>query len=55
MKFSIAKVKFLNWLEIIKAKSPKTVEQYNRHLEKFEIYIKSSDFEVEDIDLDIAE
>lgn len=55
MKFSIAKIKFLNWLEIIKAKSPKTVEQYNRHLEKFEIYMKSSDFEVEDIDLDIAE
>ena len=55
MKFTEAKIKFLNWLEIIKAKSPKTVEQYNRHLEKFEIYMKSWDFEVESIDLDLAE
>lgn len=55
MKFTEAKIKFLNWLEIIKAKSPKTVEQYNRHLEKFEIYMKSWNFEVESIDLDLAE
>lgn len=55
MKFSIAKIKFLNWLEIIKAKSPKTIEQYNRHLEKFEIFLKNSDFDVENIDLDLAE
>lgn len=55
MKFSEAKIKFLNWLEIIKAKSPKTIEQYNRHLEKFEIYMKWNDFSVENIDLELAE
>ncbi|MDD4151746.1 MAG: tyrosine-type recombinase/integrase [Candidatus Gracilibacteria bacterium] len=55
MKFNEAKIKFLNWLEIIKAKSPKTIEQYNRHLEKFEIYMKGNDFLVENIDLELAE
>ena len=31
--------KFLNYLEVIKNKSPKTVEQYDRHLRKFNEYI----------------
>lgn len=55
MKFREARIKFLNWLEIIKAKSPKTIEQYQRHLEKFEVYLNTSDFLVENIDLELAE
>ena len=58
MELHIAKEKFLNWLEVIKNKSPKTVEQYNRHLEKFSKFItdkKGGDFQVEKIDLDTAE
>lgn len=35
MKFILAKDDFLDWLEVRKNKSPKTVEQYARHLEKF--------------------
>lgn len=55
-----AHTKFLNYLEVIKNKSPKTVEQYDRHLKKFNIYIEEKYknieiFKVEDIDLDIAE
>jgi len=52
---------FLNYLEVIKNKSPKTVEQYDRHLNKFESFIidkknKSlNDFLVSEIDLEIAE
>lgn len=55
-----AHLKFLNYLEVIKNKSPKTVEQYDRHLKKFNEYIEeklgqSKDFKVEDITLEIAE
>ncbi len=60
MLFKEAHSKFLNYLEVIKNKSPKTVEQYDRHLKKFNNYIeekyKNIDiFEVENINLDIAE
>lgn len=58
MQFSEAHIKFLNWLELIKNKSPKTVEQYNRHLEKFRIFLHSKkvkDLSVEKIDLTLAE
>ncbi len=52
--------KFLNYLEVIKNKSPRTVEQYDRHLNKFNEYIKekinnNEKFKVEDISLDIVE
>lgn len=55
-----AHLKFLNYLEVIKNKSQKTVEQYNRHLEKLEEYLEeklwnSKNFKVEDITLEIAE
>lgn len=60
MKFSQAYEKFLNWLEVIKNKSQKTVEQYDRHLRYFSLYLNEKiwnidDFEVEKIDLDLAE
>lgn len=60
MLFTEAFKKFLNWLEVIKNKSPNTLEQYNRHLLKFEDYINNkgidiSKFKVEKINLDIAE
>jgi len=67
MLFLQAYDKFLNWLEVIKNKSPKTVEQYNRHLKYFQIYVtwlieswklnlkNINDFDVSMIDLDFAE
>lgn len=58
MLFEQAHEKFLNWLEVIKNKSPKTVEQYQRHLKKFQEYIDTKlkkDLKIEEIDLDIAE
>jgi len=61
MLFKEAHKKFLNYLEVIKNKSPRTVEQYDRHLNKFESFIidninkKLDTFKVEDIDLQIAE
>ena len=58
MLFTQTHKDFLNWLEVIKNKSPKTIEQYNRHLEKFENYILIKNLgvlEVEKITLDIAE
>lgn len=60
MLFKEAHNKFLNYLEVIKNKSPRTVEQYDRHLKKFNEYIKekikdNESFKVEDISLDIAE
>jgi len=52
--------KFLNYLEVIKNKSPKTVEQYDRHLRKFNEYIEEkyknlNSFDMWDLSLDIAE
>lgn len=60
MLFPQAHEKFLNWLEVIKNKSEKTVEQYMRHLTKFSEYLEdknidSFNFNVSDITLDIAE
>jgi len=61
MLFTEAHKSFLNYLEVIKNKSPKTVEQYNRHLNKFESFIIESlnkdikKFNVENIILEIAE
>jgi len=59
MLFSVAKEKFLNWLEVIKNRSQKTVEQYDRHLRKFEDFLqekqKINDIEIGKINLDLAE
>jgi len=67
MKFLQAYDKFLNWLEVIKNKSSKTIEQYDRHLKYFKKYIEKlielkqlkikniDDFQVENIDLDLSE
>ncbi len=60
MKFIDSHEKFLDYLEVIKNKSPKTVEQYDRHLRKFAEYLEeknidSYNFEVESITLEIAE
>lgn len=61
MLFTEAHKNFLNYLEVIKNKSIKTVEQYDRHLNKFEDFIIEwlnidiKKFKVEDIVLDIAE
>jgi len=60
MKFQEARENFLDWLEVIKNKSPKTIEQYSRHLEKFSEYLEdknidSYDFKVQDLTLKIAE
>lgn len=61
MYFKEAHNKFLNYLEVIKNKSPRTVEQYDRHLRKFDEFIiewlkkDSKKFNVSDIVLDIAE
>lgn len=60
MNFSEAKDDFLNWLEVIKNKSQKTVEQYARHLQKFSEYLEDKNidsfaFTVEKIDLKLAE
>ncbi|MDP2091236.1 MAG: tyrosine-type recombinase/integrase [Candidatus Gracilibacteria bacterium] len=61
MLFTEAHTNFLNYLEVIKNKSPKTVEQYDRHLRKFESFIIEGlkadikKFNVEEIVLNIAE
>lgn len=60
MKFQEAREDFLNWLEAIKNKSPKTIEQYARHLEKFSEYLEDKNidsftFGVSDITLKLAE
>ena len=60
MLFKEAHLKFLNYLEVIKNKSPKTIEQYNRHLEKFQSFLIESKknidkFKVSDINLELAE
>jgi len=47
MLFTQAHLKFLNYLEVIKNKSQKTIEQYDRHLRKY------TDFIIEKSDLDL--
>lgn len=57
MQFKKAHTDFLSWLEFDKYKSQKTVEQYNRHLNKFReflIYKNIKDFEVEDLNIKLA-
>lgn len=59
MLFKEAHKNFLNYLEVIKNKSQKTVEQYDRHLNKFQEYLNEKhskdDIDVSKIDLDKAE
>lgn len=60
MKFHKAHTDFLNYLEVIKNKSEKTVEQYDRHLNRFSEYLEdknidSYNFKVKDISLDLTE
>ena len=45
MKFQDAKIEFLDWLEVIKNRSEKTVEQYSRHLEKFSEYLEEKNID----------
>jgi len=60
MNFTEAHEKFLDYLEVIKNQSPRTVEQYDRHLRKFGEYLEdknidSYNYNVEKIDLNIAD
>ena len=60
MLYQKAHTDFLDWLEVIKNKSPKTVEQYDRHLRKFSEYLEDKNidsykFTIFDITLDLAE
>jgi site-specific recombinase XerD len=57
MLFKKAHLDFLDWLEDIKDKSPRTVEQYNRHLSFFQSFLNSKkleDFKVEEITLELT-
>jgi site-specific recombinase XerD len=57
MDFKEAKNEFINYLEFIKNQSPKTAEQYDRHLIKFGEYLQSigkENLKVEEITLKIA-
>ena len=60
MNFKDFHIKFLDYLEVIQNKSKKTIEQYNRHLEKFWDYLEennidSYNFDLKDLTLDLAE
>ncbi len=57
MLFKDAHLKFLNYLEVIKNKSEKTVEQYDRHLKKFLEFLweKQKTLKVSEIDLELVE
>lgn len=57
MLFKDAHLKFLNYLEVIKNKSEKTIEQYDRHLNKFSLFLwdKAKTLKVSEINLDVAE
>ncbi len=60
MNYSEAHKKFLNYLEVIKNKSDKTIEQYDRHLNKFSEFLEdenidSYEFKVEKITLNLAD
>jgi site-specific recombinase XerD len=53
-------LKFLDYLEVIQNKSPRTVEQYDRHINKFNEYLEEKNidsykFNMEQIDLELAE
>lgn len=52
MNFKDLKINFLDWLEFIKNKSKNTIEQYSRHLNKFEDYlIQIKKNKIQDINL----
>jgi len=60
MNFHTAHNDFLEWLEVLKNKSAKTIEQYDRHLHKFSEYLEEKNidsykFNVKDIDLKLAD
>jgi len=60
MLYPEAHDKFLEYLEVIKNKSPNTIEQYDRHLRKFSEYLEDKNidsfkFKVKDITLDLAD
>jgi len=58
MNIKEAHTKFLEYLESIKNNSQKTVEQYDRHLNKFEEYLREKGLEntnVEKLNLEIFE
>jgi len=53
-------LKFLDYLEVIQNKSPRTIEQYDRHINKFNEYLEEKNidsykFNLEKIDLELAE
>jgi hypothetical protein len=53
-----AHIEFLNYLESIKNYSQKTIEQYDRHITKFQNFLeikKMSSLDVEDLNLKILE
>lgn len=57
MKFSKAHKDFLFWLQDIKDKSEKTLEQYDRHLRRFQDFLiknKLGDIEIEEITLQLT-
>jgi site-specific recombinase XerD len=45
MLFTKAHKNFLNYLEVIKNKSPKTIEQYDRHLNKFMDFLEDENID----------
>ncbi len=47
MEFYKAYNNFLKYLEVIKNKSPKTIEQYDRHLKKFMDFLKENNFNIQ--------
>ena len=55
MLFKDAHIAFLNYLEVIKNKSPKTIEQYDRHLKKFSQYLADDSIKISQITLEKAE
>jgi len=60
MLFQKAHKKFLNYLEVIKNKSDKTIEQYDRHLNKFADFLEDENidsykFKVDEINLDLTD
>jgi len=60
MLFINAHKKFLNYLEVIKNKSDKTIEQYDRHLNKFLEFLEdenidSYQFKVEKMTLKLTD
>ena len=61
MLFKNLHLKFLNYLEVIKNKSPRTIEQYDRHLKKFSEFLVEKKklnlkkFKVSEIILDISD